>query len=81
MAAEGFLNKARSRLQAISYSRAVWLGLIGSVLLTLTSHCVGAVRSRGGIMQELGLSSFTFGHAAGMLTVVMWLALLAMILS
>ncbi|MGJ4167255.1 alpha-(1-_6)-mannopyranosyltransferase A [Corynebacterium macclintockiae] len=80
-AAEGFLNKARSRLQAISYSRAVWLGLIGSVLLTLTSHCVGAVRSRGGIMQELGLSSFTFGHAAGMLTVVMWLALLAMILS
>ncbi|WP_296213565.1 alpha-(1-_6)-mannopyranosyltransferase A [uncultured Corynebacterium sp.] len=80
-AAEGFLDKARTWLQSISYSRAVWMGLVGSIVLTITSHSVGAVRARGGIMQVIGLSSFTFGHAAGMVTVVMWCALLAMVLS
>ncbi len=80
-AAEGFADKARSWLQSVSYSRAVWMGLIGSIVLTITSHSVGAVRSRGGIMQVIGLSSFTFGHAAGMVTVVMWFALAAMVLS
>lgn len=80
-AGEAFLKKARTRLQSTSYSRAIWMGLIGSIVLTITSHSVGAVRARGGIMQVIGLSSFTFGHAAGMMTVVMWFALLAMVLS
>ena len=80
-AGEAFLKKARTRLQSTSNSRAIWMGLIGSIVLTITSHSVGAVRARGGIMQVIGLSSFTFGHAAGMMTVVMWFALLAMVLS
>ena len=54
-AAEGFLDKARTWLQSISYSRAVWMGLVGSIVLTITSHSVGAVRARGGIMQVLSL--------------------------
>ena len=80
-AAESFADRVRYWLQSVGYSRAIWLGLVGSIILTITSHSVGAVRSRGGIMQVIGLSSFTFGHAAGMVTVVMWFALAGMVLS
>ncbi|HIW96649.1 MAG TPA: alpha-(1-_6)-mannopyranosyltransferase A [Candidatus Corynebacterium gallistercoris] len=57
------------------------IGAVGSIIIALTSHAVGAVRSRGGIMQELGLTSLTFGHSQGMLMVVLWLGIGALIIS
>ncbi|WP_133258575.1 alpha-(1-_6)-mannopyranosyltransferase A [Corynebacterium heidelbergense] len=68
-------------LRAMSWRRAWWFGFLGSVVLTLCSHCVGATRARGGVMQWLGLSALTFGHAAGLLIAVMWLAIGSILIS
>ncbi|OFO16279.1 alpha 1,6 mannopyranosyltransferase [Corynebacterium sp. HMSC22B11] len=68
-------------LRAHSMSSAIRMGLIGSVVLTLCSYTVGATRERGGIMQALGLDWLTFGHMAGIFSVVLWVGIALLVLS
>ncbi|QFQ02134.1 hypothetical protein CUROG_03775 [Corynebacterium urogenitale] len=68
-------------LRRVTWKQALIMGLVGSILLALTSHTSGATRVRGGIMHVLGLTSFTFGHLMGILVVVMWVGVVLMILS
>lgn len=75
------LTRIEIFLRTGSYRTAVLIGLVGSIIITLTSHAVGAVRSRGGIMQELGLTSLTFGHSQGMLMVILWFGIGGLIIS
>ena len=67
-------------LRAHSMSSAIRMGLIGSVVLTLCSYTVGATRERGGIMQALGLDWLTFGHMAGIFSVVLWVGIALLVL-
>ncbi|KAB1502488.1 alpha-(1-_6)-mannopyranosyltransferase A [Corynebacterium sp. 320] len=69
------------RFRAISYDSAITIGLVGSIIIALCSHAVGAPRIRGGIMHLLGLTSFTSGHMQGILTVVFWIAIALLIVS
>lgn len=57
----------------------LWLGLAATVLLTLSSFGAGAVRNRGGILHDLGLSFLTFGHARGLASVIYWIALFLLV--
>ncbi|MGV0868379.1 alpha-(1-_6)-mannopyranosyltransferase A [Corynebacterium kalidii] len=75
------LTTIGTRIRDMPRRRAVLLGLVGSVLLALCSHSVGATRNRGGILQALGWSNLGFGHLYGIVVVVMWVAILLMILS
>ena len=69
------------KLRRVTWKQALIMGLIGSIILTLTSHTSGATRARGGIMHVLGLTSLTFGHLMGILVVFMWIGVVLMILS
>lgn len=69
------------KIRNISYRHAVIIGLVGSIVVALCSYAVGATRERGGIMQLLGLSSLTFGHMQGMLTVVLWIGIGLLLIS
>ncbi|MEJ6548696.1 alpha-(1-_6)-mannopyranosyltransferase A [Corynebacterium sp. USCH3] len=75
------LTTLATRVRDMPRRRAVLLGLLGSVLLALCSHSVGATRNRGGVLQALGWSNLGFGHLYGIIVVVMWIAILLMILS
>jgi alpha-1,6-mannosyltransferase len=75
------LTTIGTRVRDMPRRQAVLLGLVGSVLLALCSHSVGATRNRGGILQSLGWSNLGFGHLYGIVVVVMWVAILLMILS
>lgn len=68
-------------LRRITWRQAWVLGLVSTCALALSSHCVGAVRARGGLMQSLGLTALTFGHMAGVLTLVMWASVVGLIVS
>ncbi|WP_066589015.1 MULTISPECIES: alpha-(1-_6)-mannopyranosyltransferase A [Corynebacterium] len=68
-------------LRDLPRGRAVLLGALGATVMAVTSHAVGATRTRGGLLQEIGLTNLGFGHAAGILVVVMWLGVLAYIAS
>lgn len=69
------------RLRAITWQQAFILGLIGSIILTLTSHTAGATRARGGVLHVLNLTSLTFGHLTGIMVVIMWIGVGCMLLS
>lgn len=75
------LTRSATWLRDMPRRRAVLLGLVGSVLLALVSHPVGATRNRGGVLQELGLSFLSFGHMYGIIVVFMWVAIVMMIVS
>lgn len=57
----------------------LWLGLAATVLLTLSSFGAGAARNRGGILEALGWSFLSFGHARGIASVVYWVALFLLV--
>ncbi|AGP30569.1 alpha-(1-_6)-mannopyranosyltransferase A [Corynebacterium terpenotabidum] len=69
------------RLRDMPRRRAVILGVIGTLVMALTSHAVGATRTRGGILGHLNLTNLAFGHIAGILVAVLWLGVLAFIIS
>ena len=75
------LTTIAARVRDMPRRRAILLGVIGSVLLAVCSHSVGATRNRGGVLQELGWSNLGFGHLYGIVVVFMWVAILLMILS
>lgn len=75
------LTRTGARLRDMPRRTAVILGVVGSVLLALCSHSVGATRNRGGLLQELGWSNLGFGHLYGIVVVFMWVAILLMITS
>ncbi|MDN6387759.1 MAG: polyprenol phosphomannose-dependent alpha 1,6 mannosyltransferase MptB, partial [Corynebacterium sp.] len=75
------LTRTGARLRDMPRRTAVILGAVGSVLLALCSHSVGATRNRGGLLQELGWSNLGFGHLYGIVVVFMWVAILLMITS
>lgn len=70
-----------SRVRNMSRRTAIILGAVGSLVMALTSHAVGATRTRGGVLQSLGLTNLSFGHLAGILVVVLWLGVLALVVS
>lgn len=70
-----------TRIRDMSRRNALILGGVGAVVMALTSHAVGATRARGGLLQALDLTSFSSGHMAGILVVVLWLGVLAFIVS
>ncbi|KGM19200.1 MULTISPECIES: alpha-(1-_6)-mannopyranosyltransferase A [Corynebacterium] len=72
------MNRLAEKLRLASYSTAVKVGLIGSIIVTLCSHTVGAIRARGGIMQALGLDALTFGHLSGIFVILLWIGILLM---
>lgn len=69
------------KLRRITWHQAYLFGLVGSIIIAITSHMCGATRARGGIMQVLGLSSMTFGHMTGIMVVIMWIGVLLLMLS
>ena len=74
-------RRAARRLRDMPRRRAVGWGLAGTLVMALCSHAVGATRSRGGVLQSLGMTNLSFGHIAGILEVVLWIAILAFIVS
>ena len=70
-----------ARVRGMSRRTAIILGAVGSLVMALTSHAVGATRTRGGVLQSLGLANLGFGHVAGILVVVLWLGVLALVVS
>lgn len=70
------MNRLSEKLRRASYARAVTIGLIGSIIVTICSHTVGAIRARGGIMQALGLDALTFGHFSGIFVILLWIGIL-----
>ncbi len=75
------LNRLGVRLRDIPRRTAIIIGLVGSLLMALCSHSVGSTRYRGGLLQEIGLANFTFGHLYGIVMVVMWIAIVMLIAS
>lgn len=67
--------RLRTWLTTMDYRTAVKFGLVATVLLSLVSYAVGATRTRGGIVQELGLQAITFGHFNGLIIPFLWIAL------
>lgn len=51
---------------------ALWRGMVGSVLLTLSGFGVGALPVDGGPAAALGAPGFTFGHGAAVALVLCW---------
>ncbi len=47
------------------------LGAVGSVLMMLGSFGAGATRNRGGVLDALGWSSLSYGHARGLMDVML----------
>jgi alpha-1,6-mannosyltransferase len=74
-------RRLATRLRDMPRRRAVGWGLAGTLVMALCSHAVGANRSRGGVLQSLGVTNLSFGHIAGILEVVLWCAVLAFIVS
>lgn len=70
-----------ARVRDMSRRRALTLGVVGVLVMAVTSHAVGATRTRGGLLQSLNLTDLGFGHAAGILVVVLWLGVLAYVAS
>uniref|UniRef100_UPI0025D9C4D3 polyprenol phosphomannose-dependent alpha 1,6 mannosyltransferase MptB n=1 Tax=uncultured Corynebacterium sp. TaxID=159447 RepID=UPI0025D9C4D3 len=70
-----------ARVRDMPRRTAVVLGAAGSLIMAGTSHAVGATRTRGGVLQSLGLTNLGFGHLAGILVVVLWLGVLALVVS
>lgn len=54
-----------------SPAAALRLGLVGSALLAIGSFGAGATRNRGGMLDHLGLEFLAYGHARGLLNVVL----------
>lgn len=65
------------RLRNLSRRHALLLGLVGTLVMAVTSHAVGAIRARGGILQSFNVTNLGFGHVAGILVVVLWIGVLA----
>lgn len=70
------MNRLADKLRLASYATAVKIGLIGSIIMAVCSHAVGAIRARGGIMQALGLDVLTFGHLSGVFVILLWIGIL-----
>ncbi|MBC2680928.1 alpha-(1-_6)-mannopyranosyltransferase A [Corynebacterium anserum] len=75
------MNRWTYKLRRITWQQAYVCGLVGSIIIAITSHMCGATRTRGGIMQALGLTSLTFGHMTGIMVVIMWIGVLLLMLS
>lgn len=56
-------------------------GVIAGVLILLGSFGGGATRSRGGVLEYLGLEFLSFGHGAAISNVVLWLGTILLILA
>ena len=54
----------------------IYLGFVGSILLTLASFGGGATRNRGGLLDAFGLSFLSFGHGAGFSNVTFWCSIM-----
>ena len=70
------MNRLADKLRHASYATAVKVGLIGSIIMVICSHTVGAIRARGGIMQAMGLDALTFGHLSGIFVILLWIGVL-----
>lgn len=62
-----------------SLSHLRWLGVGFSLCIALASFGAGAVRNRGGVLEELGLSFFSYGHGAGICNALLWLGMFGFI--
>ncbi|MHA2789371.1 alpha-(1-_6)-mannopyranosyltransferase A [Corynebacterium sp. S7] len=60
-------------------SPTTW-GVIGTIMIALGSFGAGATRNRGGVIDALGLNFLAFGHAKGILEVVLLIGILLLIL-
>lgn len=58
---------------------AVPLGVAGSAFLAVSSFMAGATRNRGGILEELGLGFFSYGHGRNMGMVLFWIGMVLLI--
>ncbi|WP_034990219.1 alpha-(1-_6)-mannopyranosyltransferase A [Corynebacterium halotolerans] len=59
--------------------RALPLGVVGAVLLTLGSFGGGATRNRGGLLEAAGLDFLAYGHGGGISNAVFWAGLLCLL--
>ena len=75
------MNPLTLKLRRITWQQAMIIGLVGSIILALSSHAAGAVRARGGVLHVLNLTSLTFGHFTGILVVIMWIGVVLLLLS
>lgn len=75
------MNTLTLKLRRITWRQALIIGLIGSLILALTSHAAGAVRARGGVLHVLNLTNLTFGHMTGIMIVIMWVGMALLLLS
>lgn len=57
------------------------IGLIAGTLILLGSFGGGATRSRGGVLEYLGLEFMSFGHGAAISNVVLWTGTILLILA
>ena len=55
---------------------SITIGAIGATIVALGSYGGGATRYRGGVVDSLGLSSITFGHAYSIFETLIWVGLL-----
>ncbi len=66
-------------LTATMLPRALPLGIVGAVLLTLGSFGGGATRNRGGLLEAVGLDFLAYGHGGGISNTVFWAGLLCLV--
>ena len=57
------------------------LGVVGALLLAVSSHGAGATRNRGGILEWLDLEFLGFGHGAALMGALFSVGLIAMVLA
>lgn len=57
------------------------IGVIGMLLITIGSFGAGSVRYRGGIVDALGLSVITYGHAFAVFEILIWIGLVLVLAS
>ena len=57
----------------------LWVGIAAAVILWAASFGGGAVRSRGGALEALGLSFIAFGHGRNISMLLFWVGIFALV--
>ena len=60
--------------------RPLWLGLAGTILISLGSFGAGATRNRGGALEALNLEFLAWGHGGGLSSAVLWAGIVLLLL-
>lgn len=72
-------GRRSARFNVTMLSRVRWLGAGSALCITLASFGAGAIRNRGGVLEALGLSFFSYGHGAGISNALLWLGMFGFI--